>query len=55
MDEWDKGFVDGEEEREGYWMELVKGAVPAELEGTLLRWVLLLMSVAERASGRGRR
>lgn len=37
LDEWDKGFVDAEEEPEGYWLEVVEGAVPAGLRGTLFR------------------
>lgn len=49
LDEWDKGFVDAEEEPEGYWLEVVEGAVPAGLRGTLFRCGL------ERRAGQGRR
>ncbi|KAL4425965.1 hypothetical protein ABPG75_009981 [Micractinium tetrahymenae] len=37
LDEWDKGFVETQEEPEGYWMECVQGAVPQGLRGTLFR------------------
>ena len=37
LDEWDKGFVETEEDPEGYWMETVAGSLPRELEGTLFR------------------
>jgi len=37
LDEWDKGFVETEEEPEGYWMDVVAGEVPQELQGTLFR------------------
>lgn len=37
LDEWDRGFVEGREEPEGYWLECVQGAVPADLCGTLFR------------------
>lgn len=37
--EWDKGFLNNHEEQpEGYWMELIEGAVPKALEGTLYRY-----------------
>lgn len=39
LDEWDKGFVDAQEEPDGYWMEVVQGSIPQQLEGTLFRWV----------------
>lgn len=37
LDEWDKGFVDAQEEPDGYWMEVVQGSIPQQLEGTLFR------------------
>lgn len=37
LDEWDKGFVEAQEEPEGYWLECVQGAVPQGLRGTLFR------------------
>lgn len=39
LDAWDRGFVEAEEEPEGYFLEVVQGAVPRELHGTLFRWV----------------
>lgn len=40
LGEWDKGFFDATEELGGYWMELVEGQLPADLEGTLFRCLL---------------
>ena len=37
LDEWDKGFVEGREEAEGYFLECIQGSVPADLTGTLFR------------------
>lgn len=37
LDEWDRGFVEGREEAEGYFLECVQGEVPADLTGTLFR------------------
>ncbi|EFN57655.1 hypothetical protein CHLNCDRAFT_50902 [Chlorella variabilis] len=37
LDNWDRGFVDTEEEPEGYWMEAEFGQIPMDLHGTLFR------------------
>lgn len=37
QDNWDRGFVEAQEQPEGYWMRCVQGAVPRELQGTLFR------------------
>ena len=37
LDAWDKGFVETEEDPDGYFMETVAGSLPRELEGTLFR------------------
>lgn len=37
LDEWDKGFMDAEECPDGYWAEVVAGAIPEDLEGTWYR------------------
>jgi all-trans-8'-apo-beta-carotenal 15,15'-oxygenase len=37
LDEWDKGFMDAEECADGYWADVVAGAIPPELEGTWFR------------------
>ncbi|PRW59430.1 Apocarotenoid-15,15 -oxygenase [Chlorella sorokiniana] len=37
LDAWDRGFIEAEEEPEGYFMEVVQGQVPPELTGTLFR------------------
>lgn len=39
LDNWDRGFVDTEEEPEGYWMEAEFGQIPMDLHGTLFRCV----------------
>ena len=37
LDEWDKGFMDAEEVPEGYYADVVYGAIPEDFTGTLFR------------------
>jgi len=37
LDEWDKGFMEAQEDPEGYYVDCIYGALPPELEGTLFR------------------
>jgi all-trans-8'-apo-beta-carotenal 15,15'-oxygenase len=37
LDNWDRGFIEAQEEPEGYYLEVVQGAVPPEIVGTLFR------------------
>lgn len=37
LDNWDRGFMETQEEPEGYHLELVSGAVPPDIVGTLYR------------------
>jgi all-trans-8'-apo-beta-carotenal 15,15'-oxygenase len=37
LDEWDKGFMDAEEQPVGYWADVVYGEIPEDLEGTFFR------------------
>lgn len=37
LDDWDKGFMEARECREGCWLDVVYGEIPKDLEGTLFR------------------
>ena len=37
LDNWERGFMDTEEDLVGYWMDCDWGRVPNELHGTLFR------------------
>ena len=52
LDAWDQGFMEVEEEPEGYYLELVQGEVPRELHGTLFRRGSGMQGLGASSAGR---